>query len=860
MLNLDRLKLAALVLMLTGVASVVLFTDNAANPRGHAFSGGPPAGYTRAPGEEREACAECHVSDGAGASGQLTLDIPQTYTPGQTYDITVRHSTADQTRVRWGFQLTALDASEEKAGSLQALDATTQVLNNQGPFPGRQYVEHTSQGTFPGQKNAASWTFRWTAPAEDVGPVTFYAAGNQANGDGNSSGDHIFFNFAASTFKAPEPDFAVTVTPSSRTIARGAGVTYSVTVTPLNGFTGPVGLTVSGVPSDAFASFQPASLDLNDGTPKTSVFSLDTLPTAPTGTFTLTFKAGGSGILRTAEAAAVITKADDADLALSLAVTPNPAQVGQDIHFTYTVTNKGPGTATATSVSVTLPLGTHSFVRGGGPPCTLVPGTSDIGYFCFFDDLQPGRSASMDFSVRPPRDGTFLVSATAKALADDPVPADNTVSSGILVVAPSLGPVMMVPNLGVRTAFSGLNQPTGMAFVGADDFLVLEKATGRVVRIKNGRFAGTALDLAVNSASERGLLGLALHPDFAANGFVYLYWTESSTGADTTAVDEVPLLGNRVDRFVWDGSTLTFDRTLLRRRALQQDMGQPSRSNHNGGRLRFGPDGKLYVLVGDVGRRGFFQNLPCGPTVTCPAGPPVADDQYGGPEPDDEHATGAVFRLNDDGSIPLDNPFRNLTPVQGGEAVDNVHRLFAYGVRNGFGMDFDPVGGFLWTQENGDDAFDEINRVEAGFNGGWAQLMGPSSRVAEFKAIEVARGNSLQQNRWPPSNLADTPAEAVARLSNLPGSKYTEPEFSWKYAVAPSPIGFAGAGLGPQYAGDLFVGASRTTLLGGYLFRLKLSADRKSIVTTDARLADKVADNTDKFDRTESESLLVGRD
>src|SRR5215212_1711389 len=113
-----------------------------------------------------------------------------------------------------------------------------------------------------------------------------------------------------------------------------------------------------------------------------------------------------------------------------------------------------------------------------------------------------------------------------------------------------------------------------MAFLGPADFLVLEKATGRVVRVKNGVAQGVALDLAVNSASERGLLGVALHPNFNANHFVYLYWTESSTGADTTAINDVPLSGNRVDRYVWNGSALTFDRTLIRLRALQTDAGQ----------------------------------------------------------------------------------------------------------------------------------------------------------------------------------------------------------------------------------------------------------------------------------------------
>src|SRR6266850_1041724 len=112
-------------------------------------------------------------------------------------------------------------------------------------------------------------------------------------------------------------------------------------------------------------------------------------------------------------------------------------------------------------------------------------------------------------------------------------------------------PTMLDPNLEVRTVVSGLNQPTTMAFLGRDDILVLEKPTGMVKRVVNGVVVGTVLDLAVNSGSERGLLGIALHPRFKKNRFVYLYWTESTAGADTTVLSETPLLGNRVDRFVW---------------------------------------------------------------------------------------------------------------------------------------------------------------------------------------------------------------------------------------------------------------------------------------------------------------------
>ncbi|HET6891868.1 MAG TPA: CHRD domain-containing protein, partial [Pyrinomonadaceae bacterium] len=166
------------------------------------------------------------------------------------------------------------------------------------------------------------------------------------------------------------------------------------------------------------------------------------------------------------------------------------------------------------------------------------------------------------------------------------------------------------------------------------------------------------------------------------------------------------------------------------------------------------------------------------------------------------------------------------------------------------------------TQENGDDAFDEMNRVPAGFNGGWIQIMGPLGRLNEFKSIETTYGaGNLQQNRWPPSNIADTPQLALSRLFMLPGAQYIDPEFSWKYAVAPSTLGFVnGSGLGPQYQSDMFVGASRTTLLNGYLFRFDFSGDRQHFAFSDPRLADLVADNTDKFDLLESESLVAGRD
>lgn len=559
-------------------------------------------------------------------------------------------------------------------------------------------------------------------------------------------------------------------------------------------------------------------------------------------------------------------------------------------------------------------------------------------------------------------------------------------------------PEMVDSNLKVRAAVSGLNTPTSMAFLGANDFLVLEKSTGKVQRVVNGVVQSTVLDLAVNSASERGLLGIALHPNFPSNPSVYLRWTESTTGADSAVLAEVPLLGNRVDRYVWDGTSLTWAQNIIHLHAYQADLNQPLRGNHNGGVIRFGPDGKLYIFMGDNGRRGQMQNLPDGPG---PAGN-QPDDQYGGPEPDDAHLTGVILRLNEDGTAPTDNPFYSAGATRGGEAGMNLQKVFAYGVRNGFGMAFDPMSGNLWDAQDGDDSFSEVNRVEAGSNLGWVQVMGPLARIAQFKAIETGPAPffGLQQIRWSPVNIADTPEQALARMfwvydggnefatvlsgaeenpavastakavakltlnsngtldfkvwattaiqqataSHIhlgaftqngpvvafffasaakdfqagdliaqgtltdgsviakpgftptiaslverirqgrayvnihtlahpggeirgqltvtdkdPVSHYSDPEFAWKYEVAPAGLGFIKSrALGPQYEGNLVIGGATPILRGGHLFRLRLTGNRNKIAVDDPRLEDRVADNLAKYDITESESLLFG--
>src|SRR5688572_28975677 len=456
------------------------------------------------------------------------------------------------------------------------------------------------------------------------------------------------------------------------------------------------------------------------------------------------------------------------------------------------------------------------------------------------------------------------------------------------------GPQVVDPNLSVRTAVTGLVTPIGIAFPGANDWFVIEKNTGKVQRVMNGVVTSTVLDLGVNFASERGLLGIALHPGFATNGFVYLFWsciappppldapfaptlTECSgapfLGAATGDTLAAPLLGNRVDRFTWNGTSLTFDRNIALLRSFendgaptpadQGDAEQPARANHDGGVLQFGHDGKVYVQFGDAGRRGHMQNLPSGPTATG-LGPVVDDDQFGGPEADDAHFTGVILRLNDDGTAPTDNPFFAAGAALAGEVGENLQKVFAYGVRNGFGMAIDPLTGNVWDQENGEDAYDELNLVTPGMNSGWIQLQGPANRVGEYKEIETTSLHhedfpNLQQFRWGPERIADSANEARARLFNLPGSHYSDPEFSWKHVLAPAGIGFmSGRGLGAQYRGDLFVGFSTFDTLGGPLFRFNLTGNRQKIAVDDPALEDRVMDNATFHSMEEGESLLFG--
>lgn len=183
--------------------SMILFLM-AVSSTAHAFSGGPPDGRTGAPGEGT--CAACHSSFplNSGSGELVVLDGPgQGYEPGQTYRLRVALSDPDASR--WGFELTSLDAANAAAGDLVSVDVNTQTST---AGTGREYVKHTSTGTALGQTGSNEWSFDWIAPAEGIGAVTLWFAGNAANGNFSNSGDRIYtssvtFEEAAATSAPP---------------------------------------------------------------------------------------------------------------------------------------------------------------------------------------------------------------------------------------------------------------------------------------------------------------------------------------------------------------------------------------------------------------------------------------------------------------------------------------------------------------------------------------------------------------------------------------------------------------------------------------------------------------------------------
>lgn len=249
----NRLKLLMICLSL----AVFGLFEFSARPA-HAFRAGPDPSLTDAPGEGN--CTACHGGGSIGGTLEI-LGLPQSYSPNQDITITVKLTQAN--RLRFGFQLTAIDNSGKQAGTLTPNDARTQTQTAPVNGQTRQYINHTLSGHNPFQTGVGQWTFSWKAPSTDVGPITFYVSGNAANGQANVQGDTIYNINATINVGTPIPNvasvsaasFGATLAPDSIVAAFGQNMsvnTVVATTLPLPTTLDGTQVLVNNVPAPLF--------------------------------------------------------------------------------------------------------------------------------------------------------------------------------------------------------------------------------------------------------------------------------------------------------------------------------------------------------------------------------------------------------------------------------------------------------------------------------------------------------------------------------------------------------------------------------------------------------------------------------
>ncbi|HET7642676.1 MAG TPA: PQQ-dependent sugar dehydrogenase [Nitrososphaeraceae archaeon] len=368
------------------------------------------------------------------------------------------------------------------------------------------------------------------------------------------------------------------------------------------------------------------------------------------------------------------------------------------------------------------------------------------------------------------------------------------------------------PTLKIELVTSGLDFPTTMAFLGPDDFLILEKNTGYVKRVTNGILhEKPLLHVNTNLKDERGLLGIAIskkklsdYPFFVENKKlthnVFLYYIECNKKGLACE--------NRIYKYDLDNE----NNELINPRLL---VGIPSfpDPSHIGGIIRIGLDENLYFTVGN------FQN-----TIPTKIYKTITQNFEDG---EDIDGRAGILRMTQYGSPVLD---ANGNGLLGNEFPLNMY--FAYGIRNSFGIDFDPVTGKLWDTENGPQFGDEINLVEPGFNSGADRVYG----IWESNEI----GDMLKNKTGAPIVVGNDPQNLVNFDQK---GKYSPPEFIWIKTIAPTGISFLNSDkLGSQYKNDMFVGSAD----GGYLFHFKLNDARNGFILN-GNLTDKIAYNRTDF-------------
>ena len=418
--------------------------------------------------------------------------------------------------------------------------------------------------------------------------------------------------------------------------------------------------------------------------------------------------------------------------------------------------------------------------------------------------------------------------------------------------------------IGLDLFAEGLSYPTSLAFVDNTTLLVLEKDTGSIRKIANGVLdEEPVLQVNVENTAERGLLGIAvlmedkresrdntsaiLVRDYGSsratlntgsssvissysNYSIFIYFTQKDEDTMVAAGIGINDLStnhnfsissdsnnngsgarNVIYKYDWDGISLTNPKLLV-------DLPAEPGPYHNGGKMKIGPDDQLYAVIGDLTSPN---------TILQNHFKQIGEDSNNNQAPILMNTSSVILRINPYDGLPSpDNPFMKnysnddmvVERVSGRELDMNYY--YAYGIRNSFGLAFDPLTERLWDTENGEDEYDEINLVNPGFNSGWHKIMGPTYTDANFSGSE---------------------------LTMFKGAHYSDPVFSWKNSIGVTDIEFFNsAQLGKEYSNNLFVG----DINNGNLYFFKVNDDRTGLNFEDVPSIanDLIADNQDEVD------------
>ncbi len=365
----------------------------------------------------------------------------------------------------------------------------------------------------------------------------------------------------------------------------------------------------------------------------------------------------------------------------------------------------------------------------------------------------------------------------------------------ISVTAVFAAPALINPRFIIEKIFTGDFKPSTMAFLSADDIVILDRDAGKVFTIIDGVQSKPLLDVNVATIGYRGLLGVAVSGNEKNIPNVFLYYTEAHTrdSEDEDLSNSLNPLGNRVYRYDLINNRLVNPKLLL-------DLPAMPGPRHMGGVIAIGPDSNLYISVGDMD--GTFSGKKYDTMTQNYQNSTIVDGRSG------------ILRITQDGKPVGSGILGNSPPLS---------LYYAYGIRNSFGFDWDPLTGKLWDTENGPQFGDEINLVQPGFNSGWVKVQG-----------------TWEPNFEQMGKIVHNPSG----LNHFNGNgTYNEPKFTWIPTVAPTAMTFLSSEMyGSEHRNDLIVGDANT----GTIYYFKLNTNRNAL-QLEGELKDRIANNLNEL-------------